>query len=995
MRKELHLLLACTSLLAAMCAPALGQYGTPVQCESIIDAVGNILSPWEQTPSGTGIESAVPRFGVTDLYAYGGGAFQIDDNLSSGDSAKIFIRNVSGTAFNGVATAVIRVKTTPDVVFSGSSIADPSSSNVWSRTFVLSLYNSSLTSSRKGIGLAIRPDVAAVMNNNSTTIYGGKVWGDNTHWVKWTIVAYHNGSADSGNLKFDLYRNGVLASQLTTYTMNSSLETVVRTGYTNGFDGVYLSTGPNGGMGSWKFDYVAYKAGADPTWDPIPDTQTITGTVKDANNPAVAVPFATVSLGNGRTTTADANGVYTFSNCGPDIYTLSASGAGYFANSTEVGLPYNSPTAVHDILLVKVPDAIDTVFDTFSRSTWQELGTTEDSHQYPWDITDEVDTATVSEELLLQPKFAHGVSIGGGFLPANIDYTVDLGPLTQSVDGGDWGGIAYRQSIPNNYDSWGGQDPSQAGYLVWFPVTGQSVYLWRNGAVATASVNINWGTAHKVRVIAYGNYHEILVDGAKVLSAVDNGKLGGGYLGVFRHQADLKADNLNVNVLPDAAGLGTLSGTVYDSANPARRIAGACVTVSDGRSQVTDSLGQYSFSLNSPSRTRLTVQAGGYLDKTVEVNPVLGANTVDVGLDADTEYQASIGAVKKLAPGSTISLFGKVITANWGAALAYIEEPDRTAGIRVALPSNGSAIGRFGMSVSVRGAVELDPATNEPFIQATSWAELPVTKTGLRHLFVNGQSGPGLDITGLYVFDIGKVTSVDEANRTFTISRGGADTKVVLDPSLAITQWPLADQWVSVDGVVTLTGDSPETAVRTLKPWTGETPQYMQNPGIEQASAWGVYQGYPTPSLWGIQKNPNDGVQFAWENNDAPHGGTDCCRVVWETDRQPNVYGFFYQLPGPPPAGEWYEFSAWVRGSNVSDAFGGTNFFIDWNNPSWQLSVPAGTYDWTRISAYFTPAPGQTYMNIGLIVDNKCEYLDIDDVTIRPMRGIFTWIPGQ
>jgi len=376
-------------------------------------------------------------------------------------------------------------------------------------------------------------------------------------------------------------------------------------------------------------------------------------------------------------------------------------------------------------------------------------------------------------------------------------------------------------------------------------------------------------------------------------------------------------------------------------------------------------------------------------------------NTVDLAMDADPAFYNSIGDAKAAAPGSQVSLFGKAITAQWRGTTMSVEDPDRSSGILVMLQMGDSALAsKIGKTISLRGTLQVDSMSGEKYLQLGSWHELGVGSIG--PVFATSKSlakGAGLDMTGLYVKAIGKVTWVDPAARSFTINDGGTDVMVWVDSSVPILAWPALDDWIEVDGIAGLSGATPETAVRVIKPWNGDT-NYLgswasnapNNPGIE--GTWSPYDTgcgpFPTPSYWGVCVYNGAGVT-AGQGTDNPHGGTSFARFSNTTPCAPNVYGRLFQLPGPPPPG-YYEFSCWVRGIDVSDAGGCSSHWIDWNNTSWALNVPSGTYGWKRIQTKFYSPPGQPYMNLGINVVNMCTELCVDDVMIRPAKGIFTWI---
>ena len=160
----------------------------------------------------------------------------------------------------------------------------------------------------RGIGLCIRPNRVAITNNTGRTVYG-EVACDNTHFVTWTIVASNNGNS------FEVLRDGV---SVMSGTSGSNVESVLD----RPADGVYICSAPNAVSGSWLFDYVAYKAGADAAWVPVPPDQELKGDVVDANTPATKIVGAKVRLDNGMETTTNAAGAYSFAGLAPKQSTL-------------------------------------------------------------------------------------------------------------------------------------------------------------------------------------------------------------------------------------------------------------------------------------------------------------------------------------------------------------------------------------------------------------------------------------------------------------------------------------------------------------------------------------------------------------------------------------------------------------------------------------------------------------------------------------------------
>ncbi|MDH7601343.1 MAG: hypothetical protein QHI38_04265 [Armatimonadota bacterium] len=243
--KGLPIIALCLSLCFGQAAAA----AYFVEAESILD------SP--QWVNVTAAGSTVSAYVVTEPSASGeSGLCVIDGGMASADNF-LYYTTAGGTFENGCATAVVRMKVTADVGFSGP----------WTRNIILSL-NRGPKSSRRGVGLAVRPDSAAVTNTLGTQIYGGEIPGDNTRWVVWTIVARDYG------YYFDVYRNGVKV--VDNASNGSATESAI--GGSVGIDALVIASNPAGGTGSWLFDWVAYKSGEDPYWCvPEPGLSTLLG----------------------------------------------------------------------------------------------------------------------------------------------------------------------------------------------------------------------------------------------------------------------------------------------------------------------------------------------------------------------------------------------------------------------------------------------------------------------------------------------------------------------------------------------------------------------------------------------------------------------------------------------------------------------------------------------------------------------------------------------
>ncbi len=254
MRLRLHVTLACLALVA-FSLPAMAY---------VIEAEGIPTSAdWELRT----LYTQLPVEAVTGLAdASGGSALSIiDDDATKLDvhavnnTADIVYTHVSTEAFNGAATAVVRMKTTDDFEFSALS-----GSAGWERNVILSFSDGS--SWRKCLGFAVRPDGVAFTNTTATSVYGGVYAVDNTQWHTWTIVGTNFGS---GGGSFDLYLDGG-ATPVLSSTMNGTTDTAI--GYVDGLSIGGAMGGTNrDGTGSWMFDWVAVKAGADPGWNPVPE----------------------------------------------------------------------------------------------------------------------------------------------------------------------------------------------------------------------------------------------------------------------------------------------------------------------------------------------------------------------------------------------------------------------------------------------------------------------------------------------------------------------------------------------------------------------------------------------------------------------------------------------------------------------------------------------------------------------------------------------------
>lgn len=994
MRKVLCVPWLCVALVLAVCLPAFAQK----TCEG--EAVPS-------DPEWYLLKSYGSSSQIADPYAYGGQALQITHPTGSVADDIFVYRHYSAANFSDApftpatacATAVVRVKTTGAQAFDSS----------WSRTLTL-VFRSGGNS--KSLGLSIRPDAAAVINNSASpsTSYGGVIYGDNTHYVTWTVVAWETGA--NAALGFNVYRNGVLKS---TGTISSGPESRSYDSAHSTLDGVWIGSSQQPRSGAWAFDRIAYKPGQDPTWKPWGTPPgLITGTVRDQSSNAL-IAGATVSVVGpdgipvpGGSVTTDGAGSYAVTGLDPAQYKVWISADGYVPRSVSASVTYNGPSAIADARLLPLPAATATVTDMFSREMGFDLGSTEGTPSYPWDDVGEVagTEAQIDNHALALSIFGwgtpetpegevrcHGVSIGQGgvFQPANIDYSLDIGPLQAGSLGAvqgfrPWGGVSYRQAQPGTFSSANGQDPAQAGYLVYCPCDGRNVYLYRNEVLASGTCDIDWSTSHRLRVIAYGNHHVVTIDGVEYISAIDNAKLTGGYVGVLRDDASVVADNIRIAQLPaGGTGADTVAGTVYEAGNPSAKLANAIVVLSDGRMTTTNSTGGYSFSLNSLDNQSVTVYAAGYAPRTVSFDPAFGTTTVNVAMTPDPNYYPTIGAARKAAPGSAVTLFGKPMVAQWNGDAMCIEEPDRSGGIKVVLPATDYALNtKTGINYVVQGTIERDENSGELYIDASSTYELPTSvapKIFIQPLAMNGRAvtdkTAGLDPTGMDVKVVGRVVAINQPT-DFTINDGGGEVKVCIAPSLSGGSdpfvFPQMNDVVSVEGIVSLDGADPVTAVRCIRPWN--TNANFIKPkggnwiaGFESAAHfsdnwWAGVDWWPggTNATFNFYEYATGSPVYAPTATSDPRTRPDGGNIgTWycEMTSSTPFNGTGAQVVGTYLAGGdtqpliWdceYELSCWARGLNNSSS--GLNQLTVWSayGPTPVVAFPAGTFDWRKFS---------------------------------------------
>lgn len=415
---------------------------------------------------------------------------------------------------------------------------------------------------------------------------------------------------------------------------------------------------------------------------------------------------ATVSVGGSMGTT-DANGHYALF-APPGTHNVTVSAVGYVPKSlAQVTInPATDPVVINANLgLIGTPTRV--VSDEFDNYP-TETGTP------PWLFTSPdgytgLQFGCYDGFLDLYPEDpGHGLSLGGGFLPANIDCSTTF---TVAIDGGGVVGITYRQPSPCTFDDLHGQTGSP-GYFVRCSGNG-TVSLWRAGTeLASVPGSITqWEKAHQLRVIAYGTRHWVLLDGMKIIELTDAGQVNGGYVGICRTAVEAYVTSFSAAQLPDggtSGSIATLTGIITDSVTGAP-LAQAVVKASDGKFWETGADGRYTADLATLDDHSVTAYSPGHASKVLAINsPHTGANTVDVAL---TPTSTTVKEAILAARSAETSVVDRVVTmgndpdANFSRYLFYIQD-DETGGrgMRVRW-SNDSRLVHEGDRVSIVGTL--------------------------------------------------------------------------------------------------------------------------------------------------------------------------------------------------------------------------------------------------------------------------------------------------
>ena len=183
------------------------------------------------------------------------------------------------------------------------------------------------------------------------------------------------------------------------------------------------------------------------------------------------------------------------------------------------------------------------------------------------------------------------------------------------------------------------------------------------------------------------------------------------------------------------------------------------------------------------SANTASVRVGGYAYIVDGYNLNLGHAVFDTfSLTGPAAVGKTLATLKGQADGSSVTALGKVVSASYDGFF-YIEEPDRTSGIRVdGYAPVGTVVDVTGTLLTLDGERRISYGLITLRSQGTTPDPL-----GLN----NRASGVGLSPVGLYVTMWGKVDSVDAGTGSFTMTDGsGTSLKVygaaTLDDSVSV-----------------------------------------------------------------------------------------------------------------------------------------------------------------------------------------------------------------
>jgi hypothetical protein len=144
----------------------------------------------------------------------------------------------------------------------------------------------------------------------------------------------------------------------------------------------------------------------------------------------------------------------------------------------------------------------------------------------------------------------------------------------------------------------------------------------------------------------------------------------------------------------------------------------------------------------------------------------------------------------------------------------------------------------------------------------------------------------------------------------------------------------------------------------------GQTTQpSITNPGFEQGAAgW----GWITSAAAGYEIDKS--VKF---------NGAQSFRISSASRFQPDVYCRVYQTIGGLKANTAYRIGCWVKAKDAGIAWlgGGPGW-------TWRVPFPRGSFNWQHIESEYITRPGETSLEIMVVVESETKSLWLDDFTI-------------
>lgn len=221
----------------------------------------------------------------------------------------------------------------------------------------------------------------------------------------------------------------------------------------------------------------------------------------------------------------------------------------------------------------------------------------------------------------------------------------------------------------------------------------------------------------------------------------------------------------------------------------------------------------------------------GYSDVTVRATDPGGLWSEDTFRVVVAYPYARIGQARHNADGTWVSLTGKIVTGQAGG-FSYIEEPDRSAGIRIAVHDITP-----GQMLSVSGPLSTSFAERAitPYVYSITGATDPLAPLAMTNDTLGGASpdaytpavptgGSGAYNVGLLVRTTGRVVSHTSLGRYYISDGGSTEDNASGQPSLFVYGVPSGWQ-PPVGSYVTITGISGATTLggkpmRALRPRT-------------------------------------------------------------------------------------------------------------------------------------------------------------------------------